>query len=254
RFGRDHPLGGVPDAEADQGHALLEGEAHPAVGLLRQGVLEQLQDRGVADVGHLNGGGAARDRILIDEVGLARERIDQRPDGDAQAPPAKDFRERGQVDQQRFAVGSGDRITPVRGEEGDEGLVPLADLVADDHGVLLAPREGAHVDAALAQRLEQGQDLSIARLAQRDRGAFLHRRVRGGHVRDVLGDGLGGSPRALRYCRGGEPRQQREREEERSPHERAYAFFWYVPWCLIQSQPLSGLVYWLHGSAFTRPL
>src|SRR3989442_1663125 len=32
------------------------------------------------------------------------------------------------------------------------------------------------------------------------------------------------------------------------------AFFWYVPWCLIQSQPLSGLVYWLHGSAFTSPL
>src|SRR5207245_2505607 len=49
---------------------------------------------------------------------------------------------------------------------------------------------------------------------------------------------------ARRGC--GEPRHQQQQEEQ--PHQ---AFFWYVPWCLTQSQPLSGLVYLLHGSGST---
>ena len=229
RHRRGHPLGLTAGTQLDEGDRLLEGEAHPAVALLAERVLEHLPGGRVAGIAHLGGGGAPGGRVGVDQIALPREGVDQRADRDAQAAPGGDLLERGEVREQRLAVRPGEGLAPVGAEEGHQGLVALGDLVAHDDGLLLAPRERPHVDAALPQGLEQREDLAVAGLAERHRGGLLHRGVGRGHVGDVLGDlgrwtggrgvACGGCPRALRGWRGGEPRQQREREEKRLPHD-----------------------------------
>ena len=173
-------------------------------------------------------------------------------------PVGRDLSERRQVGQQRLTVGA-ERSARARRRlnSGTRVLSPSLTLSPTMTVSFLPPGSDAHVDAALAQRLEERQRSSRSpRLAERDRGRLLHRRRRRAATSAMcLRDLGGGRAGALRHCRGGEPRQQRERERAAiSTRAWLHAFFWYVPWCLTQSQPLSGLVYWLHGSAFTRPL
>ena len=146
------------------------------------------------------------------------------------------------------------------------------------------PGKRAHVHAALAQGLQQRQDLPIPSLAQRHRRRLLHGPVGAGHARNMCRQ-FGRRRFRRRCCNAPIPTAARpagRREGSRGEAARARrreAYSLYVerrlaraneaygplsasspatsgtcPWCLTQSQPLSGLVYWLHGSAFTRPL
>ena len=127
--------------------------------LLREGASSGGQRRGVARCSHLHGGALAHRPGPGWRARSAGERVDQRAEGEPEAPARGHLLERGEIHQQRLAVGPGDRLAAVGGEQRDQRLVALGDLVADDDRFLLAAGQRPHVDAALAQGLEQRQHL-----------------------------------------------------------------------------------------------
>ncbi len=212
-----HALDLGPRAQPDEGHRLLEGVADPAVVLPGEGVGQDLERAGIAPIAHLGRRRRAHGRVRIAEVVLPREGVDERAQQEPQAAPGRHLLQRRQLDEQRLALGAGEGLTAIGGEERDEGLVAFRDLVPDDDGLLAAAGRLAHVHAALAQRLQQRQDLAVPGLAEGDRRRLLDGRVARGHAGDVLGDLRRGC--GARRRRGGQPRQQRERHEERREHD-----------------------------------
>ena len=119
-------------------------------------------------VAHLGGGRPAHGPDPDSRAGVvSREGVDERRIASRRLRPVGDFLERRELGQQRLAVGRRGRLAPVGGEQRHQGLVALVDLVADDDGLFLPARAGATYDAALAQRLEERQDLAVAGLAER---------------------------------------------------------------------------------------
>src|SRR4029453_10694940 len=163
----------------------------------------------------LHRGGLANRPVRIGQLRLPGERVNERPQNQAKAPARRDLLHLGEIDEEGLAGGARGGLTTVGGEDRDEGLVTLIDLVADDDGFLLSARERANVHAAFTEGFEQRKDLAVTRLAQGVPPRFLPGGVAGGDLVDGL-DHLrrwrGSGP--LRRARGGEPRQQRERQQQ----------------------------------------
>src|SRR2546426_581883 len=158
----------------------------------------------------------------------------------------------------------GDRRPPVGGDLGEarhgDGAERLAVVGRRDLDQLrVAPRRlgaadhhlhrlalGPRVDVAIAERAEEREPLRIPAGAER-----VHRRLAlVAVVHREVGESLE-SFRRLRVARRGSGEPRHEQQQQQTLHQ---AFFWKVPWCLTQSQPLSGLVYFDHGSGSTSPL
>src|SRR5439155_16172635 len=173
-----------PGLELDERDGFLERVAHPAVPLLGEGFRERGQRPPVARISHLDGSSLAHRPVWIGELRLPGKRVDQGPDRDAETSSGGDLLELAELHEERLAVGTEDGLAAVRGEERDQRLVALVDLVADDDGLFLATGKRTHIDTAFAEGFQEREELAVAGLAQGDGRRLLD----GGVARGNLGD------------------------------------------------------------------
>ncbi len=223
--------GGVAVGQADQRQRLGQRVAHPRILLWRAPPRPSAPRRPSAWLPSLmaaprrtSGSGLANWHARL--VG-----IEERLDGDAQPPVGRDLDQVGHRHRaQRAAVvgASRSRSRPCR---------PCVDLPPPTTTSSCPPFLRAYTlpsRSAARNASHFGSRVSpITATAASRRSASAP--ARSASARSTSAAGRAAWPTAG----AGEPRHDQQREGEPSHH----AFFWYVPWCLTQSQPLSGLVY-----------
>src|SRR5262249_50708224 len=224
--------------QTDQRERLLERVTYVRDTFLRDGGLDDAGHARVRLVAELHGSAASRLGIGAGQLQARLVGIEERLDRDAQPSVGRDFRET----RHRHRA---ERLSVVGGGDVDHVLIALRRLGATDHDV--GPVLASRIYVAVAQRREEFEPLRVL-------GAAEHRHRRLALVavfRGEIGERLDDIGR-LRVARrrSGEPRHGQQQQQERMLHQ---AFFWYVPLWLIQSHPLSGLVYLDHGSGSTLP-
>jgi hypothetical protein len=189
--------------------------AHPAIGFLLQRFLDDGGRGGHGLVAELHGGATPHGGIGVGELHLRLVGVEERFDGQPEAPVGRHFFELGQRHRAQ-------RLTIVRAADVDHVLVALGGLAAADQELGLAgPR--ARVDAPVAERAQELNPLRVPRLADHGDGRFPLVRVvtrEIGQRRSDLGRGRGSGGRVARRSRG-EPRDQRKENGETRDH----AFF-----------------------------
>ena len=201
--------------QVDQRQRLREGVAHPAIGFLLQRVFDDGCGGGNGLVAELHGGAAPYGGVGVGELRLRLIGVEERLDGQTEAPVGRHFFEIGQRHR-------AERRAIVGGADVDHVLVALRGLAATDHELGLAGAR-ARVDATVAERAQELNPLRIARLANHGDGRFPLVRVVAGEIGERRGDfggGRGSGGRVAR-CSRGEPRDQRKEYGETGDH----AFF-----------------------------